>query len=155
MSRFSYRNEWKAARTWRVLIFQSLPVCDISPLVPRVPLRVVPESYRNSALRSTNPRYPKRIATSGVQSLNIRSTTPPGRRIQHMTTTWVLIGIGGLFLLLIVVLVARGYGPAVQNLLLAIWSSPVGRHIIAILALVIALQLVESYTRYIADDKAG
>ena len=72
-----------------------------------------------------------------------------------MTTTWVLIGIGGLFLLLIVVLVARGYGPAIQNLLLAIWSSPVGRHIIAILALVIALQLVESYTRYIADDKAG
>jgi len=42
-----------------------------------------------------------------------------------------------------------------RNFFAAIWNSPVGRHVIAILALVFALQVVESYTRYVADDKAG
>jgi|GEM_PF-2270221 hypothetical protein len=72
-----------------------------------------------------------------------------------MTTSWVLtIGVA-VFLILLMVLLARGYGPAIQNVLLVVWNSPVGRHIMAILALVIALQVIESYTRYVADDKAG
>ena len=72
-----------------------------------------------------------------------------------MTTTWALVMGAALFLILLVVLLARGYGPAIQNVLLVIWNSQFGRHILAILALVIALQVVESYTRYVADDKAG
>ena len=72
-----------------------------------------------------------------------------------MTTSWALVIGVALFLILLVVLVARGYGPAIQNVLLVIWNSQFGRHIMAILVLVIALQVVESYTRYVADDKAG
>lgn len=71
------------------------------------------------------------------------------------TTTWVLVGTVAIFLTVFVVLLARGYGQAIQKLLVAIWNSPVGRHVIAILALVVTLQVIESYTRYIADDKAG
>ena len=72
-----------------------------------------------------------------------------------MATSWVLIIAVAVFLILLMILLARGYGPAIQNVLLVVWGSPVGRHIMVILALVIALQVVESYTRYVADDKAG
>ena len=69
--------------------------------------------------------------------------------------TWILAISAVVFLIVLAVLLARGYGPAIQKVLAAIWASPVGRHIIAILALVFVLQIVESYTRYVADDKAG
>jgi hypothetical protein len=70
-------------------------------------------------------------------------------------TTWLLTIGAAVFLILTVFLIVRGYGPAMQNFLATIWNSPVGRHIILILTLVITLQIIESYTRYVADDKAG
>lgn len=70
------------------------------------------------------------------------------------TTEWVLIIGGAIFLIVIVVLLARGHGPAIKNSLFPTWNAQVARHVIAIGILIIALQLIKSSARDNADEKA-
>ena len=59
------------------------------------------------------------------------------------------------FLTLAVLFFTRPNGQAIKTTLGPIWSNPVGRHIVAIIILVIALQIVKAYARYAAEEKAG
>ena len=59
------------------------------------------------------------------------------------------------FLTLAVLFFARPNGQAIKTTLGPIWSNPVGRHLVVIVILVIALQIVKAYARYAAEDKAG
>jgi hypothetical protein len=54
------------------------------------------------------------------------------------------------FLTLAVLFFARPNGQAIKSTLGPVWSNPVGRHIVAIVILVIALQIVKAYARYAA-----
>jgi len=60
-----------------------------------------------------------------------------------------------IFLTLAILFFARPNGQALKSTLAPVWSSPVGRHIVVIVILVIALQIVKAYARYAAEDKAG
>jgi hypothetical protein len=74
----------------------------------------------------------------------------------EINSTAVVLIIGTAILLtLAAVFFARPNRQAIQTALVAIWSSPVGRHIVAILLLVIALQIVKFYARESAEEKAG
>lgn len=66
---------------------------------------------------------------------------------------WALI-IGIVVALILVVFLARGSWPAIQSKLVAIWNSAVGRHVIVIIILIIALQVIAFSARYSAEDKA-
>ena len=59
------------------------------------------------------------------------------------------------FLILAILFFARPNGQALKTTLGPVWSNPVGRHIVVIVILVIALQIVKAYARYAAEDKAG
>jgi hypothetical protein len=73
----------------------------------------------------------------------------------EMTSPAVFLMIATIGLLIFaVVFFARPNRQAVQTALVAIWSNPVGRHIVAIIVLVLALQIIKSYARYAAEDKA-
>lgn len=73
-----------------------------------------------------------------------------------MSSTAVILIISTVgFLTFAVAFFARPNRQAVQTALVTIWSSSVGRHIVAILILFLALQIVKSYAAYSAEDKAG
>lgn len=73
-----------------------------------------------------------------------------------MTTTASVLIIGGLLVLIVIaVLLLRSNGSVIQNVTGSIWKSAVGRHVIVIIVLVLALQAIKSYARYTADQKAG
>ena len=73
-----------------------------------------------------------------------------------MSSTAVFLIIGTVaFVTLAVLFFARPNGQALKSTLGPIWSSPVGRHIVVIIILVLALQIVKAYARYAAEDKAG
>lgn len=73
----------------------------------------------------------------------------------EMTSTAVILMISTVGLLIFaIVFFARPNRQAVETALVGIWSSPVGRHIVAIIVLVLALQIVKAYARYAAEEKA-
>ncbi|HEX3250680.1 MAG TPA: hypothetical protein VHS05_14715 [Pyrinomonadaceae bacterium] len=73
-----------------------------------------------------------------------------------MSSTEVILIIGTVILVaLAFVFFARPNRQVIQTAFVAIWNSTVGRHVLAILVLVFALQIVKSYARDAAEDKAG
>jgi hypothetical protein len=59
------------------------------------------------------------------------------------------------FLTLAVLFFARPNGQAIKSTLGPVWTNPVGRHIVVIVILILALQIVKAYARSAAEDKAG
>lgn len=73
-----------------------------------------------------------------------------------MSSTEMFLIFGTLSLLILgVVLVARPNAQTLQTFFLSIWSNQIGRHIVAIIVLILALQIVKAYARYSAEDKAN
>jgi len=71
------------------------------------------------------------------------------------TTTWALLILGVLILFALVVLIVRVPGTSIGDRFKSVWNNQVGRHVIAIVTLIVFLQVVNAIARYTADDKAG
>jgi hypothetical protein len=71
------------------------------------------------------------------------------------TQTWIIVGLIALVLVLFTVLILAGYGPAIKRILMAIWSSTIGRHVIVILGLMLVFESVKAYSIRYAENKAS
>ena len=73
-----------------------------------------------------------------------------------MSSTEMFLILGTLSLLILgVVLVARPNAQTLQTFFLSIWNNQIGRHIVAIIILILALQIIKAYARFAAEDKAN
>jgi hypothetical protein len=68
---------------------------------------------------------------------------------------WIILAVAVLLFAGLVILIVRGQGAAILSLLTAIWTSPVGRHALLIIALLLAFEGLKSFTRKIAEEKAS
>ena len=71
------------------------------------------------------------------------------------TQTWIFAGVILVVLALLTLLVLTGHGPAIQRVLTTIWSSRLGRHIIVILAIILAFEGIKAYSTRSAEQKAS
>jgi hypothetical protein len=71
------------------------------------------------------------------------------------TQSWLLAGIIAVALVLLIVLLLTGYGPAIQRVFTSIWSSTIGRHIIVILVIVLVFEGIKAYSTRSGEQKAS
>ena len=71
------------------------------------------------------------------------------------TQTWIFAGLILAFLVLLTILILTGHGPVLQRMVLTIWNSTLGRHIIVILALMLVFEGIKAYSTRSAEQKAS
>ena len=69
--------------------------------------------------------------------------------------TWLIVALIGVVLVLLTVLIVAGYGPAIRRVVLSIWNSRIGSHVVLVLALIVAFEGAKTFAIRSANDKAS
>ena len=71
------------------------------------------------------------------------------------TGIWVVVSLTVLTVVVIGLLIWRGYGPGIIGVFAAIWNSDIGRHILLALVVILSFEAIKSYTEYNAEQKSS